>query len=301
MKLFTASFLRFFVFPILLCLLAACADGAPPPRLTQLVTLYPTTAAHTSNPTVSPNANAQTSLPSLDLYDGQWKPIKPGIEHMARRGRVMSNSEPADELLSIARIDPTLVQLRVQYAPTSPQHVREWLEATQADVVINGGFFDEQNIATALVVVDGATTGKSYSGFGGLFALRGNAPSLQWLKAQPYRPDPRITYALQGSPMLVYNARKVPGIHDNGGRNRRSFVAIDTQGRVLLGICQYAQWTLTDLAQYLADAKDLEIQHAVNLDGGGSTGLWLRGGPEAVLTDSFDEVPIVIVGKEIRN
>jgi hypothetical protein len=296
MTLFTASFLRFLVFTILFCLLTACADEAPPPRLTQLVTRYPTTAAHTSNPTTSPSANAQTSLLSLDLYDSQWKPIKPGIEHMARRGRVMSNGEPADELLSIARIDPAQVQLRVQYAPTSPQHVRKWLEATQADVVINGGFFDDQNIATALVVVNGATTGKSYSGFGGLFALRGNAPSLQWLKTQPYRPDPRITYALQGSPMLVYNANKVPGISDNGARNRRSFVAMDTQGRVLLGICQYAQWTLTDLAQYLADAKDLEIQHAVNLDGGGSTGLWLRGGPEGVLTDSFDKVPLVILG-----
>jgi hypothetical protein len=294
---FKSSLLRFFVFNLsrvcLIVLLAACADDAPPPRIASLVTLYPTASASSSESTSSiPNVPD-----ALALYDGQWREIKPGIEQLALRGQVTSGADKVDELIVIARIDPKRVQLKVQYAPTAPQHVRAWLEATQADVVINGGYFDEQNVATALVVVDGAGTGKSYSGFGGLFALRGNAPSLQWLKAKPYRPDPKITYALQGSPMLVYNARMVPGISDNGARSRRSFVAIDKQGRVLLGICQFAQWTLTDLAKYLSEATDLQIQNAVNLDGGGSSGLWIRGGPEITLTDSFDAVPLVIVGK----
>ena len=277
-------------------LLVACVDEAPPPRISQLITLYPTAAAAPSQPATTPDA--------LALYDGQWKPIKPGIEFMAVRGRVISGTEQADELLLIARIDPKRVQLQVRYAPSAPQHVRDWLETTQADVVINGGYFDEQNIATALVIVDGVATGKSYRGFGGLFAVQKNGvsstPSLQWLKAKPYRPDSKITYALQGSPMLVYNARIVPGISDNGARNRRSFVAIDQQGHVLLGICQFAQWTLTDLAQYLSEAKDLHIQTALNLDGGASTGLWLRNGSDALMTDSFEKVPMVIMGKESR-
>ncbi len=289
---FKSSSLRFFVFNLprvcLTVLLVACADDAPPPRIASLVTLYPAASASSSESIATTDA--------LALYDGQWKPIKPGIEQLALRGRITSGADKVDELIVIARIDPKRVQLKVQYAPTAPQHVRAWLESTQADVTINGGYFDEQNVATALVVVDGAAIGKSYSGFGGLFAVRGNAPSLQWLKAKPYHPDPKITYALQGSPMLVYNARMVPGISDNGARSRRSFVAIDKQGRVLLGICQFAQWTLTDLAKYLAEAKDLQIQNALNLDGGGSSGLWIRGGPETTLTDSFDAVPLVITG-----
>jgi Phosphodiester glycosidase len=277
---------------VFVLLLVACADDAPPPRVASLVTLYPTASASSSEST-PPTSHVPDALA---LYDGQWRAIKPGIEQLALRGRITSGADKVDELIVIARIDPKRVQLKVQYAPTSPQHVRAWLESTQADVVINGGYFDEQNVATALVVVDGAAIGKSYSGFGGLFALRGSTPSLQWLKAKPYRPDPRITYALQGSPMLVYNGRMVPGISDNGARSRRSFVAIDQQGRVLLGICQFAQWTLTDLAKYLSEASYLQIQNALNLDGGASTGLWIRGGAEATMTDSFDKVPVVIVG-----
>ena len=299
---FRSSRLRFFVFSCFLgcfiCLLAACADETPSPRIAQFVTLYPTTST-TSTTSIAPLSLTETP-DALALYDGQWKTSRPGIEYRAARGRVISGTEQADELLLIMRIDPKRVQLKVRYAPSATQHVRDWLESTQADVVINGGYFDEQNVATALVIVDGVATGKSYSGFGGLFALRKNGnsttPSLQWLKTKPYRPDPNITDALQGSPMLVYNGRSVPGISDNGARNRRSFVAIDKQGRVLLGICQYAQWTLTDLAHYLAEASDLQIQNALNLDGGASTGLWLRGGPEALLTDSFEKVPMVIVG-----
>jgi uncharacterized protein YigE (DUF2233 family) len=276
-------------------LLVACGDEGSPPRISSLVTLYPNASA-----AQSANDPATTVTPDpLALYDGEWKTIKPGLEYMALRGRVLSGADQVEELLLIARVDPKRIQLQVRYTPDAPQRVRTWLEVTQADLVINGGFFDEQNAATALVIVDGVATGKSYSGFGGLFALRDDTPStptLQWLKAKPYTPDPRITYALQGSPMLVHNGGMVQGISDNGARSRRSFVAIDTQGRVLFGIGQYAQWTLTDLARYLAEVDALQIQNALNLDGGGSTGLWIRGTPESLLTDSFDGVPMVVVG-----
>ena len=203
-------------------------------------------------------------------------------------------------MLVVVRLDPNRVQLKVFYSPTTPRRVRDWLHYQQADVAINGGYFNDQNVATALVIVDGVATGKSYSGFGGLFALRGDPqnliPSLQWLKTKPYRPDKRIRYALQGSPMLVTEGTTVPGISDNGERNRRSFIALDKQGRVLLGICQFAQWTLTDLANYLAETKALEIQNALNLDGGASTGLWVNSEDDSTLTDSFEQVPLVIVG-----
>ena len=156
---------------------------APPPRISQLITLYPTAANSAAEATATPDA--------LALYDGQWKPIKPGIEQMALRGRITSGADEVDEMIVIARIDPRRVQLKVQYAPTATQHVREWLEATQADVVINGGYFDEQNVATALVIVDGVATGKSYSGFGGLFELRGNCAVAAMAQGQTLSARPK--------------------------------------------------------------------------------------------------------------
>jgi len=42
---------------------------------------------------------------------------------------------------------------------------------------------------------------------------------------------------------------------------------------------------------------DYGVYNALNLDGGASTGLWVRGIDDVQLTDSFDEVPVVITVK----
>ena len=283
--------------------LAACDREAlpSPSALAPLVTVYPEPAANeagsadgrTPNPTAG-LAVAQPTLDALAYYDGQWRLVKPGIERINLRGRVGE----ADELLVVARLDPSLINLQVRYTPDTPRHVRDWLHGEQVDVVINGGYYDENNVATALTVIDGVSTGSSYQGFGGMFSLRGGVPSLQWLRAEPYQPDPQIEYALQGSPMLVNAGRMVQGISDNGAHSRRSFVAIDAKGRVLLGVCQYAQWTLTELARFLASDESLSVVSALNLDGGGSTGLWMSDTSDATLTDSLDRVPMVIIGRK---
>jgi hypothetical protein len=64
---------------------------------------------------------------------------------------------------------------------------------------------------------------------------------------------------------------------------------------VLLGVGQMAAWTLTDLATYLASEPELAVQAALNLDGGASSGLWVRGALDGMLTNSLEAVPSVIV------
>lgn len=223
-------------------------------------------------------------------YDGQWRDIKPGIEFMRLQGKVGE----ADELLLVMRIDLQQASLRVLYEPQLPRTVHEWQVYTGADLVINGSFFDEANRATGLLIADEQTFGRSYRGFGGMFTLRGDEPSLQWLRTQPYRPDPAITQAVQSFPMLVADAQRVAGISDDGERNRRSFIALDREGRVLLGVTQMAQWMLNDLADFLAASPELRVVHALNLDGGASTGLWMSGPFEGASMNSLEPVPSVI-------
>jgi hypothetical protein len=47
------------------------------------------------------------------------------------------------------------------------------------------------------------------------------------------------------------------------------------------------------LAVFLVES-DLRIDAALNLDGGGSTGLWLAAGDAQIEIDSFNPVPSVI-------
>jgi len=196
--------------------------------------------------------------------------------------------------VSVVRIDTAQARLQMRYAPNDPRSVRMWQLASAADVVINAGFFNEQKQATGLLIADGKVFGKPYVGFGGMFSIRAGKPQLQWLAIKPYAQDKQITQAVHSFPMLVVNGKVVDGIPENGDRNRRSFVALDRQGRVILGVCYSPVWTLTDLARYLANDAELNVSDALNLDGGASTGLWVRGIADPLLIDSVEAVPEVI-------
>ena len=257
---------------LLLCLAAACAAqpaATPAIRVTRL-----TAPAPSPTPTRSEEV---------------WRAAAPGIEVLQMAARV----NDAEERLIVARVDTRQATLRVLYDPQAPRSVRAWQVGSGAALVVNGGFFDERYQATGLLIADGQTFGRSYRGFGGMFFLRKGKPGIQSLRAQPYRPDRSVRQAVQSFPMLVVDGRRVPPIEDGERRNRRSFVAIDKHGHVLLGVTLMAQWTLNDLADFLATAPALNARHALNLDGGASSGLWLAGRDD-LSVNSFEPVPAVI-------
>ncbi len=271
---------------VVIGLSVACSDAPAAP--TASPTIFPSPVIHPTQPAVVTNTPAPTVTPPV--YDGQWRALTSAIELLLLQG----HSNGFDKLLIAARVDWRRAALRVFYDPQMPRTTRDWQRATGADLIINGGFFDEANRVTGLLITDGRAFGRSYRGFGGMLALRGGEPSLQWLRTHPYRFDPAIEQAVQSFPMLVVDGQRVAGIGDNGQRNRRSFVALDREGYVLLGVTQMTQWTLTDLADFLAASSELRVVHALNLDGGGSSGLWLDEALGGLSMNSFEPVPAVI-------
>jgi uncharacterized protein YigE (DUF2233 family) len=241
-------------------------------------------------PTTAPANALGTPQPNI-AYDNVWRTIKPGLDIILITGRV----DKRDELLAVTRIDPNQHRIRVLYDPIAQRDVRSWYDWSGVDVAINAGFFLDTYETAALLIQDGQTFGRSYQGFGGMFAMRGSQPSIQWLKTQPYQPDTTINDGVQSFPTLVLAGKVTQGINDNGARDRRSFVAIDRNGLVLLGTSQTASWTLTELARFLAGARILNVSNALNLDGGPSTGMWVRGNVDPVLINSLSPVPSVIV------
>lgn len=271
---------------VVIGLVVACSDAPTAPSAQPTILPSPTTRP--ALPAVVTNTPAATATPPT--YDGRWRTLTPAIELLLLRG----HSNGFDELLIAARVDWRRATLRVFYDPQMPRAMRDWQRATGAALVINGGFFDEANRATGLLIADGRAFGRSYRGFGGMFALRDGKPSVQWLRTHPYRFDPAIQQAVQSFPMLVVDGQRVAGIGDDGQRHRRSFVALDRDSYVLLGVTQMMQWTLKDLADFLAASPELRVAHALNLDGGGSSGLWLDEALGGLSMNSFEPVPAVI-------
>ena len=222
---------------------------------------------------------------------GQWQTILPGLEYRELPVTIDQHSDR----LRLARADPGQLRFRVVYQPAEPRRVSGWLEKEGAALAVNGGYFDPDNHALGLIIHDGIMSGQPYQGFGGMLAVRGQRVRVRWNVAEPYTPGEPLSSALQNFPMLV-----LPGgapnldIDDNGQLAPRTAVGQDRHGRLVFIVSPGSIFTLTGLGQWLA-RSDLDLEAALNLDGGSSSGLLVRDGPQLRGVDSWVEVPDAIV------
>ena len=90
-------------------------------------------------------------------------------------------------------------------------------------------------------------------------------------------PGTHARHAVQSGPFLVENGRPVPGL--NNVRSARR-TAVFTDGSRRWGLVSTTALTLEELGTVLADPAllpgGLKIAHALNLDGGSSTSLWVQ-------------------------
>ncbi|MEN9937472.1 MAG: hypothetical protein RLZZ387_4051 [Chloroflexota bacterium] len=268
--------------------LTACAGQDTPPRSTRVVpTLFPTAA-------LARTAAAEPSLQETP-EDSDWLAGDLGVE--VRHVQVAPPDERPPFPVVVVRLDPALVRLRVAYDPAAPRVLSSWFEQRRPILAVNGGFFTETYASTALVVSDGVPSGDSYQGFGGMLAVTNDQSVALWpLRDAPYDAATPLAQGLQSFPMLVFPGGAPAPVEDNGQRARRTAVAIDRAGRLLFVVSPTSSFTLRELAEWLA-ATDLEVDRALNLDGGSSTGLYLSAGPLREEIDSFGPLPIVILAE----
>ena len=278
-----------------LLLVSGCSLFPPPP-----------TPTPTPTPTPLPSPTPWPT-PTLEPPDTGWQPLRSGVE--LRQVRVETGATA--ERLTIVRLDPTAVRFRVHYDPADPRPVSGWAERLQPLLrvtpllVVNGGYFTPENETTGLLISDGQAWGTPYGDFAGMFAVNpspgpspargGGEVSVRWLRDWPYDPAEPLQEALQSFPVLVKPGGVIgfPADAGDGRPARRTVVAQDRQGRILIVVAPRGYLTLHELARFLA-ASDLDLDVALNLDGGYSTGLWLRGSEESITIDSLTPVPSVI-------
>jgi len=232
------------------------------------------------------------------LPEGTCQSGAEGVELCQRSVRLGAGASQAQVL--IVRMDPAAVHLRVAYAPDAPAPLSAWFRQSQPLLALNGGFFDPHYRSTALLVSDGVAHGQSYTGFGGMLSVASDGQiDLRSLRDQPYDSAESLQQALQSFPMLIFPGGQVAPIEEDGARARRSVVAFDRSGRLLVIVCPTSSFTLRGLADWLAQS-DLDIERALNLDGGASTGLFLDAGSARAQIDSFDRLPIVLLVEAAR-
>lgn len=234
-----------------------------------------TMVAPAATPTLLPPPTVTPVVP-----DSGWQLLRPGLEH--RLIQLLDDEGLVRERLYLIRIDPAGYQFGVGYRPGQPQSLSDWQAETGALLVVNGGYFTPEYLATGLIVADGQANGVSYEGFGGMFAVTPAGPSLRWLPDQPYDPSEPLLAAIQSFPVLVRPGGQLGFPDEDNQPSRRTVVAQDVSGRVLFLLTLNGQFTLHGLSQYLT-TSDLQLHIALNLDGGTSSGLLLADPPQQFL------------------
>jgi hypothetical protein len=272
--------LRYFGFFFTIILLLTGCEFAQP-----LTTATPRPTA-TFTPTLFP-----TSTPTPENA-AEWKQLQPGLEQRTIR---LTNAGKYLESLYILRLEPAYFRFDVAYDPNGLR-LDDWQAQTGALIVVNGGYFrqeGEQYIPNGLTVIDGIAMGTSYGGFGGMFATTEKGPELHWLAQQPYDPDESLQAALQSFPILVKPGGELgfPAEYEDNIPARRTVIAQDQAGQILLIIAPQGNLTLHQLSTYLTNS-DLELDIAINLDGGPSSGILLGEPFERI--PALSPLPIVI-------
>lgn len=193
----------------------------------------------------------------------------------------------------VLRIDPAAVTFRVHYSPGAARSLVEWRDMLPgARVIVNANFFDETDRVLGLLVSDGQVFGRSFAGFGGMFAVSTTGVRVQSLVAEPYQGQ-MLLHAVQAFPMLI-NAGGVLAPQGDGfdSASRRTWIGQDGEGRVVIGVIPYAV-SLADL-QYWLLGSDLSLDNAFALDGGRSSGLVVSTPNYSEAYPAFDRLPAVI-------
>lgn len=164
------------------------------------------------------------------------------------------------------------------------------LKALGVPAGVNGGYFHDSMEPVGLVISGGKVLHRFEKAklLAGVLVVR---PSrMEIVRSSAFQNDGSVREALQCGPMLVENGHPVVGL--NAERNARRTV-VATNGRGQWALVYMTSVSLAGAAEILSTPGVLgewQPRIALNLDGGGSSGLWIAAEPGPVSRPEFSHV-----------
>jgi uncharacterized protein YigE (DUF2233 family) len=212
----------------------------------------------------------------------EWRLVKnAGLP--APAGLEFSEREAADTTgratLWVVTFQPKTHSLAVMDNPDGAYDLGSASAKRGALAAVNGGYFQPDKTPLGLVVRQGAQIHRFEKGklLSGVVSATANGVAIQ--RAGAFKLTPAVREALQAGPFLVEGGKPIAGLNSTRSA-ARTVVFQDAKGRAGVLICKSA--TLAETAALLATADifpEGRIVRALNLDGGSSTALWVRGEP----------------------
>jgi hypothetical protein len=251
-----------------------------------------TDTTFTSTPTSVP-VPVVLGTPEI-IPNTDWSLLQPGLER--RVINIQSSQNQLVESVYIWRIDQNYFRMDVAF-DENPKSLETWQNETSAAIVLNGGYYsivNERYFPDGLIVVGGTASGRSFNRSAGMLAINGSRAELRSLVEKPYNSFEPLQAALQSFPILVEPGGRLGfgAERESHASARRTVIAQDREGRILFIVAPLGYFTLHQLSVYLTES-DLNLDIAINLDGGGSTGIFVANSQE--LISSSRPLPFVIL------
>ena len=209
-----------------------------------------------------------------------WQAVGPGVDYEHIRDGSMD--------LHVVRIDLTNDKIRIITSRPSDvgTRVSEFAKRTQALVAINGDYFDKVMKPIGLVVGPcGRWSDTKDTSREGVVAFGTNRAEIRTQSEVMDPPEPWVVAAVSGWPMLIrechaLTSAELPG-SDGFTRSphARTAVGVTKDGETLYLVVADGRRkdvpgvTLGQLGAWMAER--LEVCSAINLDGGGSSTMWV--------------------------
>jgi uncharacterized protein YigE (DUF2233 family) len=241
---------------------------------------------------VPPTAVPPTRVATIDA---NWNQLSAGINWRTITFRAPSSGQVASVL--VVRIDPRYARFKVYYQAGAVRNIQQWQSVLPgAVVIVNANFHDPQNRPLGLVASDGILSGANIPrNDTGVFQVKDNIPKVRSFYLEPYVNTELFQQVIQGLPMLIVSGRVAPAFNPDisAAPDFRTVMAQDIYGRILIIVTRYTPVTLLDMARFLG-VSGLEINTALNMDGGSSTQMYLATGGDAQFTVGLKPVPVVL-------
>lgn len=199
-------------------------------------------------------------------------------------------SPTSSQFLTIVKMASSTSDL--QYSEI-PHFVSDWA-GPSSTVVINGGYFDEDNSPSGFLVSQGQRVGTRMfdQEKSGLITMQKGNITIRDLDTHPIQKNETFDFALQSYPFLLKHGAGAIA-QDSGLKARRTALGIDESGSVYVLFVQSSSLSLYEFMNVLLQTK-IPFQDVLNLDGGPSSGLLIRSGEYEKVYNSLTPVPSVL-------
>ena len=216
-------------------------------------------------------ALAASAQAEWKILSAESEPGRSGIEH---RHVVVENTATGQRAdFDVAIFSAKSSALRVIDNPGG-ESLAAMMKREKCLCGVNGGYFDTEFKPIGLRVSDGKTFSPLRRARLITGVLLQSQRGIDVIRVGEFSQTKKIVAAIQSGPFLVERSERIHGLNESQ-RARRTFAAIASNDRALLGVC--SEVSLAELANILATAPvaaDCKIRRAMNLDGGSSTAFW---------------------------